>query len=166
MIWIVIGAISISLATTYAWWVKVRAIAFRQDIFDIRDDLFDAALAADGVGDDAHIAARRHLNSLANSVNGLSIMLLGYVLSRGVDTHSLRSKLNSSNVALNAAIEGALSRSTQVFAEFLLHKTMPGVLLSAFSRVVRASNVVEGQVTKWSTRWTMSESPENLSRTA
>jgi hypothetical protein len=33
MIWIFVGTLLISLSLAYAWWVKVRIICLRQDIF-------------------------------------------------------------------------------------------------------------------------------------
>lgn len=116
MNWMMLGVLMVSLATTYAWWCRVRVINLRQDIFDIRDRLFDEAVALGEVDDPAHQDARAHLNRLATA-KIISIPVLGY-LSLGV---SAAPHKKAANFKLGRAIDSALDESAKRVFAYLIH---------------------------------------------
>lgn len=160
MTWFALGCLTISITLTYAWWIRVRVIMFRQNLYDIRDELFDRAADCDGLEDPAHHVARQHINNIAHTAEMFSVPLFAYHLSAGVDGGDFQERLHTDNPKLAAAIEKAMNASANAVTHYLLRRTIPGILAVAFFRMTKAGNVVESQVNKWSNRWTMSDSAE------
>ena len=61
-IWILIGALVLSVSVSYGLWAKLRIVLLRQDLFVIRDRLWDRAGELSGFDDPAYRHARKHLN--------------------------------------------------------------------------------------------------------
>lgn len=79
----VLACSGISLVVTYFWWVKVRVWMFRQDLFRIRDELWDS-MVSEGMADDPDYRSfREAINAVIRLAPVLSIVtVLGVVLER------------------------------------------------------------------------------------
>jgi len=161
MIALSIGMVLASLSITYAWWVRIRVINLRQDIYDIRDRLFDKALALESLSDPAYREAREHLNKVAAIVNRLSLMVLAFVLGQG-RSEPMGDRFKTSNFELQHAINESLEASSSRLAHYLFRETLTGAFCSLLLIRTRVSDVVEAQLLKWSRRWVYSQSPDEM----
>lgn len=160
---ILIGAAFISAAITYAWWTKVRVILLRQQLYDIRDRLFDQALDANGVEESAHHHARKHLNALARTAPHLSLPLLAFALTLG-KRRDVQVELRTTNVKLQRAIESAMSDSAVAISQYVIRHTIPGVLLSIGFGIARLRDTFAQMITKWVNVWTRTDSPDEIGK--
>jgi len=156
-----VGMVLASLVVTYAWWVKIRIINLRQDIFDIRDGLFDRALHLQALSDPAYRETRDHLNTVASTVHCLSLMVIFYSLGRGV-LASAEGRFKTENAQLQAAIDDALESSSLRVARYLLRETLMGVVCEIMAFPNRLRDVAESQLLRWSRRWVYSQSPDEI----
>ena len=69
-----------SLVVTYAWWVRLRVWAFRQDLFAVRDRLWDEMRERGALHDPAYRDFRDSINSLIRLAPFLSILTVLRVL--------------------------------------------------------------------------------------
>jgi hypothetical protein len=159
MIWLFVGVLLVSLSLAYAWWTRVRVINLRQDIFDLRDELFVSAMALDQLDDPAHTSARDHLNAVAMTADFLTIPLLAYLLHAGVGAKQV---VRSQKHELQRAIDDALEHCASRIAFYLTHETFTGIVILPLLRIVRLTGVVHVQTKRWIMRWLVSSSPEEL----
>lgn len=159
MIWLVFGVTLISFVTTHAWWSVVRVVRLRQDVFDIRDRLFDAAADTTAFDDPAYRDARHHLNSVARIADTISISNLGFLLHANFGQ---RDRPVSTNTALQEAIDASLERCTERILTYLLRETFTGLVVLPFVRMIQMTSVVEDQLARWVRRWLISSAPESL----
>lgn len=131
---VIVGSTLVSFAVTYAWWAKVRAIALRQNIYDVRDQLFDAAAAIGGgsFSDPAYREARTRLNGIAVSAefiaSGPALIYL-HVLFR---TTGRRLTIpETDNQDLSRAIKDAMRGCEDRIAGYVLHETALGLAVLA-----------------------------------
>lgn len=140
-----IGVLLISLSVTYAWWVKVRIIRLREDIYDKRDWLFDTAARLDSFSDPAYKAARIHLNSIAGIAKFLSVQVVAFLSTQGQLKDAPRIK--SDNPELQAAINDVFRWSAERIARYLLKETLSGWviygLLSGFNPEMKLNTLAE-----------------------
>src|SRR5438105_14932017 len=66
-----LASCGLSACITYAWWTVVRVIRLRQDLFEIRDELFDDVA---GIGQLCH-PAYKHARDQFNGILHLAEML-------------------------------------------------------------------------------------------
>lgn len=78
-----LSCLGISLALTYAWWTRYRVIALRQDLFSLRDELWDLMRAEGKLDHPAHRALRDHLNRLILIAPALSPTVVRAVKASG-----------------------------------------------------------------------------------
>ena len=159
MIWLTIGVLLISFVTTHAWWSIVRVVRLRQDVFDIRDNLFDVAAETRMFKDQAYRDARRHLNSIARIADTISFYMLGYLL---YANFAPRKRLRSNNAVLQKAIDLSLEDCTERIRKYLMRETFTGLVVLPFARTIRMANVLEEQLRQWVRRWLISSATESL----
>lgn len=160
MIAVVVGTTMLSAALAYAWWCRIRVVALRQDIFDLRDGLYDVALAESIFDDPAYRSAREHLNRVANVSDSITIPVLVFVLHRGV-TELPRPR--SRNDRMEQAIELAMRQCVERIMRFLWHQTFTGWIARPILRLVHIGTLVESQTRRWTDRWLKSTVAEDLS---
>jgi hypothetical protein len=61
---LLLGVVMLSSGISYACWVKFRVWRLRQDLFSIRDELWDRMRACGDLGEPGHRALREFINSL------------------------------------------------------------------------------------------------------
>jgi hypothetical protein len=77
-----ISSFGMSACLAYALWSKVRVIFLREELFEIRDDLWDAARRHGGFDDPAYLEARTHLNAAIVAGPLCSVSILQGVVRR------------------------------------------------------------------------------------
>ena len=90
---IIIFSTLLSVVLTYCWWVRFRVWIFRQDLFAVRDDLWDEMRVGGHLDDPDYRDFRRSVNSLIRFAPMLSIptfmwTLFNYEKSRATSLNS------------------------------------------------------------------------------
>lgn len=73
---VIIGSLIFSLGITYFWWVKFRIWRLREDLFVIRDELWDRARAGGNLDNESHRQFRDVMNSLIRIAPDLTFFTL------------------------------------------------------------------------------------------
>lgn len=153
MMWIAIGTVMVSLALSYAWWTRVRVINFRQDVFDIRDELFDRAMELGALDDGAYKAARNHLNSAANTMEMVTVWGVAYYV-RHVGVVTTAKEMATKNAPLQEAICNAMEALAVRLTRYLVGETLAGRLVTL--------RVSQKRVLLWARRWVQSEEADRV----
>lgn len=123
-----VGFVLLSWVLAYAWWVKVRVLRLRDDLFAIRDRLFDAAQSEAGFDDPAYCYARNSINCTIRLAGTLSVPTVIYMCAKA-DGKSVPSRPGSKSADLQQAVTAALDdRDTRV-VKYLLNETLGGRFL-------------------------------------
>ena len=137
MIWIILFGVFTFLASSgiaYLWWVKAREMRLRQDIFVIRDDLFDAAVDNDWLDDPCYRAFRTYLNSLLAFAHHLSVPALIHLSELPLPDEPFP---ESGNKRIQKAVQKATQDVSARVIRFVRFETAIGLLVEAASRMVR-----------------------------
>lgn len=126
MIRLIIGTMGISLIVSYLMWVQIRVYRLRQDIYDIRDQLFDTANLLDCFDDEAYKSARGYLNALTSLAPHLSVALLAHVIASNKTTAH---NPNSKNAKMQEEIDIAIRWAARRLFQYLSNETASGWLL-------------------------------------
>lgn len=118
---IIAGCLILSLVITYAWWIHLRVWFFRQDLFAIRDELWDAVRAKGALDDPAHRDLRDAINSLIRIAPFLSLLTVIKIL---VDKTEIKPVL-AENLNLSE-ITDAREKVFRRVVRFLLFETFSG----------------------------------------
>jgi hypothetical protein len=125
-----LGVLLVSCGLGYAWFVAFRVVRLRQDLFDVRDWLFDrATILEGGLADPAYKQAREHLNAMANIADSLSIPVVMYCWSR-FDGESF-DWIKTENASLQRDIDAAVDRAAERIFRYLERETFRGWIFSA-----------------------------------
>lgn len=130
----------ICTAIAYAWWCVARVTFLREELFAIRDQLWNTAQRLQAFDDPAYQAARNHLNA--------SIRIAGLL---GVPTFEAWSRMSASiadlgpnrplspNVKLESEISAAYDQAAGVILRYSMLYTVSGWLyvLTRFLRIRR-----------------------------
>lgn len=143
------GLVLLSCAITYAWWVKVRVLRLRDDLFSIRDRLFDAAESAQAFDDPAYRYARNSINSTIRLAGTLSVPTAIYLFIK-VDLRGISSRPVSGNESLQASITEALEERDGRVAKYLARETFSGRLFSLIALLYLLPREVRGLFAKQS----------------
>ena len=156
-IWFLIGVFTMSAGVSYAWWMKIRVVWLRQDIYDYRDELFMEALRRGCVQDPAGQAAREHLNCIARVSPVLSLFVLAHVVQFGLAEKKKfpRSKDKGFDEVVGATMKKAGLR----VQHYLLRQTLTGLLLVPLARAALMDWLVD-RVISWVELWGKSMAPE------
>ena len=143
MIWIVLFGLFTFFASSgfaYLWWVKVREMRLRQNIFAIRDDLFDAAVANGWLDDPGYRAFRAHLNSLLQFAHHLSVPALIHLSSVPLPDEPFP---KSANKRIQKAIDQATHDVTTRIVHFVRFETAIGLLVELAQRTAQWARAAE-----------------------
>lgn len=132
MVWLTFGMLLVSSAIAYAWWCHVRVIALRQDLFDIRDDMWDAARELGCFNDPAYQSTRDHLNGVATHARSFTVPVLAFVLANRPPGGYPR-PARSENQDVQRIIDRALTRSSARLASYLVNESLTGWVCRAIS---------------------------------
>lgn len=119
--------LALSLVLTYALWVRYRVWVFRQDLFKIRDELWDEMLKLGNLDLTEHREFRDGINSLIRIAPLLSIFTMVRLLGELKPLHEILSR-RGYPPAIHNARRGMVLRT----ARFLLLETISGWLFLAF----------------------------------
>lgn len=72
-----LAALGVGSAISYAWWSKLRVIGLREDIYAIRDELWDAARRSHAFDNEEYQATREVLHSC---IQGAALISLPVIL--------------------------------------------------------------------------------------
>lgn len=158
MVYIILGSALMSLSVSYAWWLHVRIIDLRQDIYDKRDALFDIATELGALDDPAYRQARRHLNHIARTVEFVSFDILVYI---GKNAPSV-SNLETDNERLRQAIDETMGWCAKRIVNSLLYETFSGWILIARFRLRGIVTALESRLTEKMRQWLASSYPESV----
>lgn len=121
------ATIALSVTLAYAWWVKIRVLRLREDMFGIRDELFDEVLAAGAVDDPAYREAREYLNGLIRGAPAISVPAFAYVLmSHCPPTKQL---VKSARQDVQALVDRSMNAAIRRVRMYLVNETVTGGIL-------------------------------------
>lgn len=160
-IWFFVGVFLLSVAVSYAWWMKIRVLWLRQDIFDMRDRLFMESASLGLSQDVAAKSARDHLNTLARIASVISIPFVITAITKGIA--EVRQLPESPNARMNSIIKGTMKEADARIARYLLRATMLGWAFVITSRLVFMTWLLR-EVYVWVTKWRESDAVEDALR--
>lgn len=115
--------------TTYALWIRVRVLLLRQDLFAIRDALFDRIVKLGKLDDPAYRHARDEINGVIRIAAGLSVSTIGYAITckaKGTPTPT------SEDEAVREAVRDAKSKAATRLGKYLLRETLGGIFITCW----------------------------------
>ena|SRR5208337_2428697 len=108
---------------SYAWWLRFRVWMLRQDLFTIRDDLWDVMRQAGRLDDPTYLEMREALNALIRTAPLLSVLTVLRLVSQG--THA--------NILIEAELEPALqearNRTILRLTRYIFMETLSGIVV-------------------------------------
>jgi hypothetical protein len=121
-----IGATIVSSGTAYLCWTYLRIVLLRQQLFEIRDAMWDKARERRGFNDPAYREARSRLNSAIHMVHWITLP----VIARAIDAPSPNSSfIKSRDLVLQEAIDEAYSAFANRILHHLMRHTICGLLV-------------------------------------
>jgi hypothetical protein len=130
-----LGLIIVSTSISYGWWVRIRIIRLRRDIFDIRDSLFDFALSHDCLREPFYKKSREHFNSIAKSAYLLTGRVILYSLSRGVEKQELS---KTENKELLEKVNNSFNDLSLRLQKYFLKETLLGFFVLIFIKLIQS----------------------------
>lgn len=152
-----VGVAIMAIGVGFAWWVKLRVVWLRQDIYDLRDELFMESVRRDCVTDPSGEAARGHLNALAQIAPYLSIQFIGYLIHFELLEACQLPK--SADPAFDDVIESIMRRADARIERYLFRETATGLLLLPLSRLISMA-WIEEKIVRWIREWRRSSAAE------
>lgn len=140
------GVFLLSLTASYVVWCRFRVMIIRQDLFEIRGDLWEAAFELDCLKDDAYQQARVSLNAMIRSAHNMSLPVLLFAVLK-FDDRKLDDIPKSSNPDMQKAIEDAARLSSEALLRYVINcRPLSGWLL--VRAAVGAASIKES-VSRW-----------------
>ena len=119
------GSMLASCAVAYAIWSGARATFLRQDLFTIRDRLWDEARKRGRFDDPAYLSARKHINGLIRFAETISVPVVEAL--EGVSTEFRRERPKSSDGEFQCVINKANVDCSEAVIRYVLFGTATGV---------------------------------------
>lgn len=126
-----VGMLLLSFCLGYAMWVRVRVWRFRQDLFEIRDHLWDQMRSQGKLNDAAHREARNGINVLIRLAPALSLVSFSILVVSGVKEVDSAIDKNAPT-AVNRALHAAVRRTLKL----VIFESPLGLLFLACAFVV------------------------------
>lgn len=131
------GSAIVSLAIAYAWWSHVRVTFLREELFAIRDRLWDNARELDALQDRAYQQARNHLNAGIGIAGLYSIRTLRKWERSPIAQQIPLDRCQSSNTPLQEAIDAAYKESGARVVRYVVFYSASG-FVALFSAMLGA----------------------------
>lgn len=131
----ILSATLLSCAITYVWWTVIRITELREDLFTIRDSLFDTASSLNTFDDPAYRAARVQLDGLIRLADGLSLPILIYLIAL-TEREQPQSPPHSNNVQLQKAIDSARGAAVARIVRFVTRHSLLGQAIGLVFSIV------------------------------
>ena len=107
----------LALVSSYMAWCKIRVFFVRQELFNVRDTLWDAARELNGFNDPAYLEARSNMNAMIRSAHKFNLQVLLYML--GNFPHEPK-QITSTSSEMQAAINQARKDATGILARYVV----------------------------------------------
>lgn len=135
---VILGTTLIAAGVGYAWWTRLRVWMLRQDLFAIRDALWDSMRAKGELDDPAHRECREGINAMIRLAPYLSLISVWRILAIGI-----HARMSPMEADIPTEVEEARNRVFIRIARYLLYWTLMGwvavMILSTF-RSLRLAN--------------------------
>lgn len=133
---IVLGTASLSAIVSYVWWSRFRVWALRQDLFAIRDELWDRMRASGRLDDPGHRRFRHALNAMIRLAPDLTLLTVWrMVVSRSEILE--RSVEVGQGIPLAKEVRHAREQAAARVVNYLLFQSISGLTLVAVARGFR-----------------------------
>ena len=152
MAWLTLGMLMVSGAAAYGWWCHVRVIGLRQDLFDIRDDMWDEARQLDCFDDPAYRNTREHLNRIAIHAGSFTLPVLAFVMANrppGGYVPLPRSERED----VQQVLDRALHRSSARLASYIVNESITGWIFNVVSVITLVDRYTRRLADLCSTSW-------------
>ena len=130
---------------TYIWWIRARDMLLRQELFSIRDRLWDEARRLDAFDDEAYREARQRLNDTIRISRWITIPSVALFLD--VEAEPMEKKCTK-NQELQTAIDNAYREAAGYICHHLMRHTLSGLtilsLAFAFQNVTAGWRILRG----------------------
>ncbi len=143
---LIIGVFSLSSFLAYAWWTKVRVWMLRQDLFEIRDRLWDRMRAEGLLDHPAHRWYRNNLNALIRFAPALSWLLILTVLSHDTDLTPTLTGLKVEHDELPKPVSEASEEVVNCIVRYLFRWTLTGWVLWVVLSVIGKLRTLQSRV--------------------
>jgi hypothetical protein len=118
--WLILGCLGLSATVTYAWWSNLRVWFLRQDLFTIRDELWDAMRARGMLDSSAHRECRESINAIIRLAQFLSLSTVFRLFTIEVD------RRESSPDSMPPEVLEARKRVFRRICRYLLFESLTG----------------------------------------
>lgn len=167
LLWLFAGSSLVCGGVAYAWWSKLKPLFLREDLFIIRNKLWDVAFKNNGLDDAAYRQARAHLNALIRTASLFSILSLYSAVKATKGRTISSSRTKSGNVVLQAAIDKAYDESANSVVKYVMYRSAFGLFLvcNVVVTVIAQCSVVRGTSNLRAVKkWITSIGPDELSQ--
>jgi Fe2+ transport system protein B len=142
----------LSSAIAYAWWVKFRVWMFREDLFAIRDRVWDTMQELGQLDDQEHRRLRAQINSLIRIAPLFSVWTVFSIMLEGVKFDLIEKRCAPD------CVQKAQTEVVQKVTRYLLLNTLSGLLVFglivvAFVVLVRVGHPLRRSIDRFAA-WT------------
>lgn len=124
---LILASALLSFAAFYLIWMKVRVVVLREQLFKIRDRLWDDAYRLDQLDDPAYLTARERLHVLIQYAHHVDLPTFVYAGIKQSDGPPL-AIASSNNEAMQSAIEDATLSTAKRLLTYLFLMRLSGLL--------------------------------------
>lgn len=149
-----VGVFILSALFAYAWWVKVRVILFRQDLFEARDHLWDEARRLNCLDDPAYRYARATINTMIRIASDITVVTIALVSKDGTPSPP---PPVSDNADMQAEIDKVRDYAFRRLSQYVLKDRLSGWLVRISWRSRQTAADIK--------RWMQSSLPARMDRT-
>lgn len=135
------GLVGLSFVITYAWWCRFRVWVLRQDLFEIRDRLWDEAMRCGFIDDPAHRDARDAINAMIRFCPRLSVPVWNEL------KHIARGKKEGPRISKIAAVEKAWADMALCITRYVFLWSAYGLMFLSYG-IIRKMLFSSGSVNK------------------
>lgn len=132
----------LSATLCYAVWVKLRVWMLRQDLFNVRDELWEQMRCDGTLNDPSYQSTRDVINSIIRLAPYLSFVVLARILFEGQPASKPSSPCLSAVVEARRKIVGRLLK-------YMLQESLVGVAAVVMAKLYHCKSIAEAQVAKW-----------------
>ncbi len=132
-----LACLGMGLIATYAGWLRLRVWMFRQDLFQVRDHLWDSMLAEGTLDDPAHREFRDEINAIIR----IAPMLSFFLVIRIMMDHEVTGSTPPRQADGNPTIELARRKAFYRIAHYLVGETISGVVLLGALKATRSASL-------------------------
>ncbi|MGO9468808.1 MAG: hypothetical protein ACLQIB_16875 [Isosphaeraceae bacterium] len=127
---LIVFTMLLSLTLSYAWWIKFRVWMLRQDLFLIRDRLWDTMRSLGELDDPGHRQVRDHINAAIRLAPLFTVWTVIRIAIEGPQSRPLSEK------PIRNEAQEALDKAVLRISRYLLFETLSGLLFFSVASLV------------------------------